>query len=151
MRVVAAFAAIAAIGCGSLPGSGDDGTAPDAGDGDAPPFSQMGGPYFSTPMFFNRDISGVAKATYTDATIAALRAAGGWGNGDVFQIDFSIEVLSADASTPKRTFTKTGDFFSPDCDDVAVPVPSGGNVEGETGYACTHNGDCHLLVYDHDG
>jgi serine/threonine-protein kinase len=33
---------------------------------------------------------------------------------------------------------------------VPIPVPVGGNVEGETGYACTMDGDCHLLVFDHD-
>jgi serine/threonine-protein kinase len=37
-----------------------------------------------------------------------------------------------------------------DCDLADVPVPPGGNVEGETGYACTGGGDCHLIVYDHD-
>jgi serine/threonine-protein kinase len=32
-----------------------------------------------------------------------------------------------------------------------VPVLAGGNLEGETGYACTHDGDCHLLVFDPAG
>lgn len=27
-----------------------------------------------------------------------------------------------------------------------MPVPAGGSIEGETGYACTGDGDCHLLV-----
>jgi serine/threonine-protein kinase len=47
-----------------------------------------------------------------------------------------------------RTFTPTSDFYTPDCDHVAVPVPVGGNLEDETGYACTGDGDCHLLVVD---
>ncbi len=141
------------IGCGSTPdkGGGDDDTNnPDGGGGDAPDFSSGAGPYFTSPMFWNRDVSGMPKASYSDDTIAALRAAGGWGNSDTFQIDFSIDVLTADASTQKRTFTKTGDFYSPDCDDVAMPVPAGGNVEGESGYECTGDGDCHLLVHDGD-
>jgi hypothetical protein len=70
----------------------------------------------------------------------------GWGNGNVFQIDFSIEVLHADSSAPMTTFTTTGDFFTPDCDHVPVPIPAGGAIEGETGYACTQDGDCHLIV-----
>ena len=55
-------------------------------------------------------------------------------------------MLAADASTPMQAFTPTGDFYTPDCDRQPVPVPAGGNVEGETGYACTDDGDCHLLV-----
>jgi hypothetical protein len=62
------------------------------------------------------------------------------------QIDFSINLLTADASTPFQTWTPTSDFYTPDCDHVPMPVPSGGAVEGETGYACTQGGDCHLLV-----
>lgn len=128
---------------------GGDGT--DLGlDGRIDPPIGAKGPYFETPMFFNTDVSGVPKAGTSDAQIAALRASGGWGNGDVMQIDFSIEVLAATASTPKRAFTPTGDFYSPDCDHVEVPVPPGGNVEGENGYACTGDGDCHLIVFDKD-
>ncbi len=120
-------------------------------DGRIDPPTGGHGPYFETPMFFNQDVSGVPKASTSDAQIAALRASGGWGNGDVMQIDFSIEVLTASSSTPKRAFTPTGDFYTPDCDQVEMPVPPGGNVEGETGYACTGDGDCHLIVFDKDG
>ena len=108
------------------------------------------GPYFQHEMFFNHRADGAPKAADSDQIIGALRAAGGWGYGDRLLIDFSFDVLSADASTPKRTFTPTSDFFSPDCDLQPVPVPATGNVEGETGYACTQGGDCHLLVVDHD-
>src|SRR5262245_32504989 len=143
MRVAGCIALVTALGCSGPGGSNSDGN----GSGDGPPFSTNGsGPYFTQPMFWNIDVSNTPKASYSDATIAALRAAGGWGNGDVFQIDYSITVLIADNSTPTRTFTKTGDFFTPDCDFMPIPVPTTGNVEGETGYACTHNGDCHLLV-----
>ncbi len=99
-------------------------------------------------MFFNRDVSAVTKAANSDAIIASLRAAGGWGNGDRMQIDFSFDVLGADAATPKLTFNTTGDFFEPDCDHVPVPVPVNGNIEGESGYSCTSDGDCHLIVHD---
>ena len=126
-------------------GTDDGAAATDAGT------SAAVGPYFTTPMFWNRDVSGVAKAADSDAVIAALAAAGGWGGGGRMQIDFSLDVLTADASTPKLAFTPTDDFYTPDCDDVPVPVPAGGNLEGEDGYACTGDGDCHLLVHDSAG
>jgi len=122
-------------------------TPPGGGDDDA---GGTSGPYFETQMFFNRDVSASAPAANSDAIIASLRAAGGWGNGDTMQIDFSFDVLLASASTPVETFTATGDFYTPDCDQVPVPVPPGGNLEGEDAYACTGDGDCHLLVFDHD-
>jgi serine/threonine-protein kinase len=65
------------------------------------------------------------------------------------RIDFSIALLHADASTPLQNFTPTQDFFSPDCDHVPFPVPAGGALEGESGYQCTTDGDCHLLVVHH--
>ena len=120
------------------------------GDGDDTNFVGPGakGPYFEAPMFFNDDVTGVQPAATSAQQIAALVAGGGWGNGNLMQIDFSIDVLTAPSGTPMRTFTPTGDFYDPDCDQVAMPVPPGGNVEGEDGYACTNDGDCHLLVFD---
>src|SRR5690349_1041430 len=103
MRVATSVAlATLLFGCGggNGTGGGDDVTDPDGGQtADAPPFASGTGPYFNVPMFWNRDVSASPKATYSDATIAALRAAGGWGNGDTFQIDFSIDVLNAPAGT----------------------------------------------------
>jgi hypothetical protein len=120
-----------------------------APSGDATAVSGVG-PYFATPMFFNADVSAASKAANSATIISALRAEGGWGNGDVMQIDFDLDVLTANNSTPLKSFTPTDDFFSPDCDQVPVPVPAGGNLEGETSYACTHDGDCHLIVYQGD-
>ena len=79
--------------------------------------------------------------------IQALRDAGGWGNNDRFHIDLSLSVLTADAQTPKRSFTENSNFFSPDCDSVSVPVPMDGFIEGEEGLACESDGDCHLIVW----
>jgi hypothetical protein len=111
-------------------------------------------PYFSAGAFFLEDVSSAPKASRSDAQIRALRARGGFGNGDVFQIDFSIEVLRAETGTEKRAFvTRTEangldeEFYSPDCDHVPVPVPASGNLEGEAGYACAGDGDCHLIVW----
>jgi serine/threonine-protein kinase len=106
------------------------------------------GPYFTTSMFWNADVSATPKAANSASIIAALVAAGGWGNGNRMQVDFALDVLTANATTPKLAFTPTGDFFTPDCDRAVVPVPLGGNLEDEVGYACTGDGDCHLLVFD---
>jgi hypothetical protein len=108
------------------------------------------GPYFEHPMFFNTDVSAAATASNSDQIIAALNSEGGWGNGNVMQIDTEIDVLSANSATPMMSFTPTSDFYTPDCDQVQVPVPAGGDVEGETGYTCTSDGDCHLIVYQSD-
>jgi serine/threonine-protein kinase len=86
----------------------------------------------------------------SSAIIGWLGANGGWGFGSM-RIDFSINVLTATASTPFLTFTPNGNFYTPDCDDVPFPVPAGGALEGETGYACTQGGDCHLIVVDPQG
>jgi serine/threonine-protein kinase len=131
-----AFVLLAACGGGGADG-GDDAPVPDGS-----------GPFFDQSMFFNRDVSGASKSADSAAMIASLRAAGGWGNGDRMHIDFSFDVLGADASTPMREFSTTDDFYDPDCDHVPVPVPPNGNVEGEAGYSCTTDGDCHLLVHD---
>jgi hypothetical protein len=138
MRAVAILGVLVAA-CGGDGGGGGGG-----GGGGA------SGPYFEHTMFFDRDVSGSPKAGTSDQIIGALRAAGGWGNGDRFQIDFSFDVLDGDGAQ-MRSFTPTGDFYTPDCDDTQVPVPSAGNVEGESGYACASDGDCHLLVFDHGG
>jgi len=78
-----------------------------------------------------------------------LQNNGGWGTGQM-RIDFSIEVLQKTASTTYQSFTPTSDFYDPDCDKVDMPVPAGGALEGETGYACVNDGDCHLIVVDCD-
>jgi hypothetical protein len=83
----------------------------------------------------------------SEATTQWLTDNGGWGAGRL-QIDFSIEVLTASADTPLMTFEQTDDFYSPDCDAVMMPVPVGGALEGETGYSCDSDGDCHLIVID---
>lgn len=105
----------------------------------------IAGRLFEAANPWNTDVSALPKSATSDGIIQALNAAGGWGTGSL-RIDFSIEVLEADATTPFRTFTPTGDFYSPDCDHVPFPVPPGGAVEGETGYQCASDGDCHLIV-----
>jgi serine/threonine-protein kinase len=98
----------------------------------------------SSPWY--TDVSGASADGKSADVISGLAGAGGWGNGNVMQIDFSIEVLSADAGVPRRDFTQTSDFYDPDCDPAPVPVPPGGRLEGESDYHCASDGDCHLLV-----
>ena len=155
INLAVVLAALAASGC-ALGGPSQADLGPDAagagpvGAGDVTPdlvTAPLIGPYFSQPMFFNRVVAGLPKSTKSVTMMSRLAASGGWGTGSM-QIDFDLDVLTATASTPQRAFTPTGDFFAPDCDQVAIPVPVGGNVEGEAGYACTNDGDCHLLVSD---
>ena len=78
-----------------------------------------------------------------------LSQKGGWGSGGVFKIDFAINIQYANAGTPMKPFVQNADFYTPDCDDLpGFPVPASGAVEGEAGYGCTMDGDCHLLVVD---
>ena len=129
-------------GSGATSSGGTGGSSTTGGTGGG---SSVGG-IFEAPNAWTKDVSALPKDEESDAIIGWLAANGGWGNGDKFQIDFSIEVLTADASTPLRDFTPTGDFYDPDCDHVPFPVPAGGAIEGEQGYECTSDGDCHLLV-----
>jgi hypothetical protein len=145
-----------ATGTSTGSGNDDDGGArvdarPGGGTGpDAAPGGGGGGngtgAYFPAGSWFYTDVSATRPAASSAAILKSLRDGGGWGNGDTFQIDFSIDVLQADASA-RQAFQTTADFYSPDCDPVPMPMPAGGYIEDETGYACTHNGDCHLLVH----
>jgi hypothetical protein len=139
----------------ALAACGDDGAATiDAagttGDGGVDAAS-ADGRYFPAGAWFYDDVSASPVASNSAAIIASLRASGGWGNGDIFQIDTSLELQRVAGAAPaKRTFTPTGDFFTPDCDQQPMPVPVGGNLEGEDGYECTGDGDCHLIVWAPD-
>jgi serine/threonine-protein kinase len=139
------------------PGSDADAPGSDAGAPRPDGGSAASGtsPYFPAGSWYLEDVADAPKAAHSDRAIQALRARGGWGNGDLFQIDFSIDVLAADQATSRREFTPRTEengydeeFYSPDCDQVAVPLPSGGNLEGEDDYACSSDGDCHLIVWD---
>ena len=154
MRGMITCISMLAMACASEPQTSEDDNGDDGGSGSGTDtdedndFSQGVGPYFQTPMFWNQNVAAAPKAATSAAMISSLAAAGGWGNGNKFQIDFTIDVVTATATTPTRTFTPTSEFYAPDCDHVPVPLPAGGNIEGNTGYACTNPGDCHLIVHD---
>jgi hypothetical protein len=138
-------------GAGSAGRGGSGGSAGGAGSGGVigaggTAGTAGAGALFDLPHPWTTDVSGYPKAATSDTIINGLIAAGGWGQNDQFLTDASILILADDGSAPTRTFTRTADFYTPDCDNVPFPVPPGGAVEGESGYACAGNGDCHLIV-----
>ena len=124
-----------------------------SGTGGAGGTSTIGG-LFGQPEPWTKDVSGLTKDARSDAIIAALKSMGGWGNGNTLQIDFSIPLFFADASTPRRTVTGPSGggycFGGPDCDPVPLqmPFPTNGNMEGSSNYTCDTSNDCHVLVAD---
>lgn len=121
---------ILAAGCG-----GEDGEA------------RFGKGVFEAPNPWTKDVSSMSKSAESDKIVDWLSQNGGWGSGEL-RIDFSLSVLAADASTEKREFEPSDEFYEPDCDKTPFPVPEGGALEGEDGYACSQDGDCHLIVVD---
>jgi serine/threonine-protein kinase len=136
MRRLLGSALLAAcpLGCGGGP----------AGNGGTPdPPGSTPGRYFPDGEWY-RDVS-TAPLDAESRTVIAFLAREGFGTGEM-RVDFSLEVLEAGPDAPLRSFTPTEDFFRPDCDLAPVPVPAGGALEGERGYACESDGDCHLIV-----
>lgn len=127
------------LACGSS-GSPSSDTSPSPGG------SPGSGAYFPAGATWYQDVSRAPLDAESRAVIEYLDRVG-WGLGRL-QVDFSIEVLEAPAGTTPRPFTPTDDHFRPDCDLDPVPVPPGGALEGEEGYECRSDGDCHLIVAD---
>lgn len=107
-------------------------------------------PRFSDAAIWNRDISHAALAADSAAMIATLDSLGGWGHGNVMQIDFSMFVLHADANAPSAGVAAKEEYYLPDCDEPSAtfgfPLPVNGAIEGSPGYTCAEGDDCHLLV-----
>jgi serine/threonine-protein kinase len=103
-------------------------------------------PLFPAGAPFNTRVDQAPLDAESDAIISFLST--NHTAGARFQVDFSITVLTADAQTPHMAFMPTADHYSPDCDTAPVPVPMGGSLEGEQGYECAGDGDCHLIVVD---
>jgi len=125
-----------------------DGGRTDAGTTDAGKSSDAGASddAFPPSSTIYQDVSGAPLDPSSAETIAHL-AVVGWGSG-AMQIDFSFDVLHADTSVQPRAFTPARGYYTPDCDQLPVPVPAGGATEGSTTYACdAAQNDCHLLVY----
>jgi len=112
----------------------------------SPPSPTGAGGFFPRASTWYRDVSTAALDPESRAVIGFLDRAG-WGTGQM-RIDYSFEVLEAPPEAPLRAFEPTEDHFRPDCDLDPVPIPPGGALEGETGYECRSDGDCHLIVVD---
>jgi len=134
------------LGCGGDKALDDSGASEGEGEGDDSGVDDDR--YFPDGAVWYEDVSDDTPDPSSEDVIAALQEHG-WGLGR-FQIDFSMNVLQADATTTTHLFETTDDFYSPDCDHVAVPVPDDGALEGESGYTCSSDGDCHLLVVQRD-
>ncbi len=137
-----AFAVVACGGgAGGGSGSGDGGS----GDGGAP---NAGETLFPSSSIWYRDVSGAATHAESGAVIAWMSESGNsFEPGGEFRIDLGFKVLETSDPSTLRSFTKNGDFYDGDCDFGRVPVPPGGSLEAETDYACSTDGDCHLLVH----
>jgi hypothetical protein len=150
---------------GAAGSKGSAGTSGTAGGGAAGSSGAAGqatptvGGLFSQPEPWTKDVSKLAPAARSAAIIKALDVAGGWGGGRL-QIDFSIPLFFADATTPRQTITsRAADpycYRGTDCDAVPLqmPMPVGGNTEGSATYVCDTSyktdgqGDCHVLVVE---
>jgi hypothetical protein len=130
-------------GSNSTGGSNQGGGNQAGGDPGGDPGEGQG--LFEAPNPWTKNVSAMEADADSDAIINWLDQHGGWGAG-ALKIDFGITVLEADDSTPKKSFTPTDEFYSPDCDEVPFPVPAGGALEGEQNYSCSQDGDCHLIV-----
>ena len=121
-----------------------------------------GGPLFDGNQPFTTNVSGAKVSPRSAAIIEALNGMGGWGNDNVFQVDFSIPLFFADKNTPRvQVVAKPGEDYcygGPDCDKVPakMPVPADAHFEGSTNMSCDVTGntenqsDCHLLVAERD-
>jgi hypothetical protein len=140
---------------GSDSSTGNDTSTTDSGGGPT-------GALFEQAEPWTKDVSGLSKASSSDAIITALAGMGGWGNGNDFQIDFSIPLFYGNSATPRMTVVGPSGggycYNGPDCDSVPLqmPIPTGANMEGSTNLVCdvTYNtpgqGDCHILVVERD-
>jgi hypothetical protein len=106
-------------------------------------------PYFPAGAIWTQDVSHAPLDPQSSDMIDFLAGAGGWGHGRM-QVDFSLRVLQADATTPFVPFRKGKVFYSADSDMVATfPLPAKGGMEGTSGYQCNiDQNDCHLIVAD---
>lgn len=135
----------AATGAGTMDATGvDDTGSPGLGDLDA--CGQAPGQLFGPTMPWNTPVADAPIDPESDAIIGFLQA--NVQSDATFQIDFSITVLEAEPGTMREAFEPTGDFYDPDCDPAPVPIPAMGHIEGEAGYTCEGDGDCHLIVID---
>lgn len=109
---------------------------------------------FSCSMYFNQSVESLvlnqAQKNYSDHLINGLVARGGWGNSNVMQTDFSIDVLEASGNTTSFFDFDPTDSWTDSDSFEKIPSPGKGSsagFESSTGTDCD-GGDCHYLVLD---
>lgn len=110
-------------------------------------------PRFPPGAVWHQNISAAPLHPNSASMISTLAGLGGWGNGNRFQIDFSLQTYpEAPAGTPMRAIiphVPSGEYTIPDCEELpaSMPVPADAAFEGQSGLTCDNeNEDCHLLV-----
>lgn len=115
-------------------------------------------PRFAEGSVWHRRVDQAPLHPQSAAMLAALQREGGWGNGDLFQIDFSLHVRVVAEGEPVTLLPvqplsspPDGDsaYYEPDCEapGTEVPVPADAAFEGRNGLLCDNaNADCHLLI-----
>ena len=104
--------------------------------------------YFPASMYFNMPVDAAALDPNSTTVISTLVTNGGWGLGHL-QVDFSIDVYYATASSARLPFVDGG-IATPDSDTpMSVPIDpnSAAGFESSMGKTCD-GGDCHYLVMD---
>lgn len=111
------------------------------------------GQIFPPDAPWNQSVRNTCVDPRSDAVVQYLQAI--VDGSQTFRIDmgratepYGFHPLLADDSVTERPFSPTQDFFPVACDEAEVPVPADGRLEGELGYQCESDGDCHLVVHD---
>ena len=108
---------------------------PQGGDGLTPADS-----IWRTKSEWYRPIATAPVVEHSSSMIGAITR---WGTTGVFQVDFSFNVVDG-VGAPQTRFP-----LQEEADDVTVPIPAKGYIEGDHAYdACPDGDDCHILVLD---
>lgn len=110
-------------------------------------------PEFPPAAVWHQDISQSAVHPQSASMLSTLAGLGGWGNGNRFQIDFSLhfypDAYNSVPMIPVRTHADWGIYYDPDCEPLGtpMPVPPDAAFKGQGGLSCDNSAsDCHLLV-----
>jgi len=110
-------------------------------------------PRFPQDAIWHQSVVGAPVHAMSGSMLSTLAGLGGWGNGNRFQIDFSLHVYHAAAANaphfPVIRHAGSNEYYLPDCEPLGttMPVPADAAFEGQSGLTCNNNSeDCHLLV-----
>jgi hypothetical protein len=132
--------------------TGGDGGTP--GTGTTPVPNGPVAAYFPSTMYFNQPVDGAELDPQSSTIMSTLAANGGWGNGGALQVDTSIDVYYADATSLRVPYLTAAQVFTPDTDTPhTVPIsPSTTAGSAAPGFedltSCASGDDCHYLVLD---